>query len=126
MSKKEIKEILEIVGFIRDHAATKSDVQELREDIEDIRARFATKDDLKGFATKDDLKGFATKDDLKGFATRDNLKETENRIVTYIDGLVKGYEVLRAEDAALHAKIDRVESDLRGEMQQLKLQSSSS
>jgi hypothetical protein len=46
--------------------------RELREELEALFARLATKDDLKAFATKDDLKAFATKVDLH--AMRDELR----------------------------------------------------
>ena len=76
----------------------------------DDLARFATKDDLKGFAVKDDLARFATKDDLKGlatkqdlerFATKDDLRgvrvlveDTNSKIQWLADGLMSVIERL--------------------------------
>lgn len=53
--EKNIKDILDIVVFIKDNAATK--------------------EDLNGFATKKDLERFATKEDLERFATKEDLDE---------------------------------------------------
>ncbi len=51
-----------------------SQIQPLKQEIQEIKAVMVTKDDIKNMATKDDLKNFATKDDLKNFATKDDIK----------------------------------------------------
>ncbi len=51
-----------------------SQIQPLKQEIQEIKAVMVTKDDIKNMATKDDLKSFATKDDIKNFATKDDLK----------------------------------------------------
>jgi hypothetical protein len=54
---------------------------------DDLTARMATKDDLKGMATKDDLKGMATKDDIKGMATKDDISRLDAKMDSEIAGL---------------------------------------
>jgi hypothetical protein len=68
----------EIMDFLKNNMATKTDLQE-------IRAEMATKNDLKAYATKEDLKAFATKEDLKAFATKANLDTAIENLATKSD-----------------------------------------
>jgi hypothetical protein len=57
-----------------DAPATKADIKALLSSFkEELKADFATKNDLAGFAKKDDLSGFAMKSDLADFAKKDDL-----------------------------------------------------
>ena len=105
MSNKAINDILEMVTFIRDNAATKEDLkneidqlrQETRADIKQVRAEMATKEDIKKvraeMATKEDLKKvraeMATKEDLKKvraeMATKKDIKKVRSEMATKSD-----------------------------------------
>lgn len=54
-------------------------LRQLKDRVDDISTRMATRDDLKACATRDDLKAFATRDDLQAFATRDDLQAFATR-----------------------------------------------
>lgn len=76
MSKNAINDILEMVTFIRDNAATKEDLEQLRSatktDINQIRAEMATKEDIKQIRSE-----MATKKDLKKLDKRVGSLEKE-------------------------------------------------
>lgn len=55
-------------------------LQQLLEEIREIKRSMVTKDDAKNFLTKDDAKNFATKDDLKNFATKADILAINNEI----------------------------------------------
>ncbi|CCC81050.1 PD-(D/E)XK nuclease family protein [Thermoproteus tenax] len=71
--REEIQRVEERLEEVRREMATK-------EEIKDLEARMAAKDDLKAFATKDDLKALATKEDLKALVTREDFKRLEERL----------------------------------------------
>lgn len=70
-----VNDMFEIVHFMRDNMATKTD---LKKEIDSVRSDMVTKADLRkelqGFATKKDLERFATKKDLERFATKKDLE----------------------------------------------------
>jgi len=80
---KTIKDILETVEFIRDHAATK--------------------EDLLQFATKEELQN--VKDEL-----RNEMHEMKNELLNHIDGFIALHQKLETEVIALHGKYQRMES----------------
>lgn len=104
-----IKDILETVQFLRDHAVSKEDA-----------AVFATKEDLKLFATKEDLRNmedrlsqqFATKEDLQSFATKEDLRQMKDDIMAALDALVVLHKKLEMEVAAMHVNYQRVTGQL--------------
>jgi len=98
-----IKDILEIVEFIRDNAATKEDL-----------LQFATKEDLLQFATKEDLLQFATKEDLLQFATK---HELHSEIQTVKNELRSEIQEVKNE---LRSEIQEVKNELRSEIQEVK------
>ena len=109
-NKKEpenLKDILETVGFIKDNAATKEDLE-----------KFATKDDLERFATKDDL-NFLKEEMLNEFDNR--LAETKDEIITKIDAFVVLNQKLDTELAALRSKYERLESTVQKMLAHFKL-----
>ncbi|ABL89124.1 Protein of unknown function DUF1626 [Pyrobaculum islandicum DSM 4184] len=119
--------------------ATKEDVRSLREEIQRIEEKMATKDDLKHLATKDDVSRLeerleetrrematkeevkaleakmATKEDLKAFATKEDLKTLEARVATKDDlKALATREELRAleERVATREDVRRLEEQL--------------
>ena len=110
-SDPTIKDVMEVVEFIRDNAATKDDIK-----------NFATKDDLKNLATKDDLKNFATKDDLQNFATRDDLRNAKDEMIGHIDGFIKLHKDMDTEIAALKSSYQRHEDQISQIVRHLGLQ----
>lgn len=66
-----LKDILETVVFIKDHAASKEDLN-----------RFATKADLAAFELR-----VTTKEDLEAFASKKDLEVMKDDIMTHLDGL---------------------------------------
>ena len=82
------QEILEIVQFIKDNAASKAD--------------------LDGFATKEDLQRFATKEDL---ATSITAAKTE--IMSHVDGFIVLHQQLETELTALRSKYNRLEQHVQ-------------
>ncbi|ACB40003.1 DUF3782 domain-containing protein [Pyrobaculum neutrophilum] len=111
--------------------ATKEDVRSLREEMQKIEEKMATKDDLKHLATKDDVSRLedrleetrrematkeevktleakmATKDDIKAFATKEDLKTLEARVATKEDlKALATREELRALEAKMATKDD--------------------
>lgn len=126
--EQNIKDILDIVTFVKDNAATKEELD-----------KFATKEDLDRFATKEDLKIVKDeiKEDLKSFATKEDLstvkdeimdkveyrlKETKDEIMTQIDGLIVLVKNFQAELAALRSKQERMEIVLKKVTDFLKLE----
>ncbi|MFA5188820.1 MAG: hypothetical protein WC460_05660 [Patescibacteria group bacterium] len=101
--EQNIKDILDIVTFIKDNAANKEDLD-----------RFATKEDLDGFANKEDLDRFATKEDLDRFATKEDLKQMEIRVLsTFEDLLVPIKQELadiRLELKEIKERLDNIET----------------
>ncbi|MBU0625683.1 hypothetical protein KKF05_05060 [Patescibacteria group bacterium] len=76
---------------------------------------FATKDDLKSFATKDDFFQIKIdlEDVKERMATKDDLHELRSEVVGHIDGIVKNYGDYQHEVVALHSRCDRVETRLQ-------------
>ena len=76
MEEKVFELLSQMLNEIKDmkaNIATKEDLLGMatKMDIEGI----VTKEDLKGIVTKEDLKGMVTKENLKGMVTKDDLKE---------------------------------------------------
>ncbi len=74
-------------------------LSQLHNEIIDMKAIMATKDDIANMATKDDLLGMATKDDLLGMATKDDIRRLEgalfrfeNKAESKFDALFDGYK----------------------------------
>jgi hypothetical protein len=63
----------------------KEDFEFLKEKLEDIEKKMATKDDIANMATKDDIANMTTKDDLKGYATKEDLREELKKYATKED-----------------------------------------
>jgi hypothetical protein len=105
--EKQIQDILEVVSFIKDNAATK--------------------DDLTGFATKEDLKGFATKDyiDAKLEEVRSEFDEkldaVKDEILNRMDMFIGLHQKLDIELTALRSKYDRLETSMKKVLEHLNL-----
>ena len=56
-----------------------------KEDVVQIRADMATKDDVKNMATKDDVKNMATKDDIQNAEKR---MANDNKLTRWIIGVI--------------------------------------
>jgi len=112
--EKNIKDILDIVSFIKDNAANKEDLK-----------HFVTKEDLDRFATKEDLERFATKEDLENFVTKgyfeEKLNETKNELMNHIDTFIGLHQKLDIELTSLRSKYDRLESAVKKVMEHLHL-----
>jgi hypothetical protein len=94
---KQLQDILEIVTFVRDNAATKEDLE-----------RFATKEDLERFATKEFLD--------------EKLAETKNELMNHIDTFIGLHQKLDIELTALRSKYDRLETSMKKVLDHLHLQ----
>jgi len=92
-TKKDIKEIKQGIQEVRRASATKDDLKEFKEDSIKI---FATKDDLKEFK-ESALDVFATKDDLKAFATKDELFSFQDKTLTNLDSILQKLDILMTE-----------------------------
>ena len=104
--EQNIKDILDIVTFVKDNAANKEDLK-----------RFATKEDLNRFATKDDLERFATKEYLE-----EKLNETKNELMNHIDTFIGLHQKLDIELTALRSKYDRLETSMKKVLEHLHLE----
>ncbi len=92
-----IKDILEIVEFIRDHAASKEDL-----------LQFATKEDLRQVEQRLETKIDTLETKVDTLETKvDTLKHD---IINHIDGFIGLHQKLEAELIALHGKYQRLES----------------
>ena len=93
-----IKDILEIVEFIRDNAATKEDL-----------LQFATKHELHSEiqTVKNELRSEIqeVKNEL-----RSEIQEVKNEIMNHIDGFIGLHQKLEIELTALHGKYQCLES----------------
>ena len=94
---KALKDILETVVFIKDHAASKEDLK-----------RFATKEDLTALEGR-----MASKEDLTAFATKEDLQEMKGEIMTHLDALVVLHKKLDEERVASQANFDRLAKQVR-------------
>jgi hypothetical protein len=72
---------------------------QLHNELNDMKAIMATKEDLAGMASKKDLAGMATKEDLAGMATKDDIRRLEgalcrfeNKAESKFDALFDGYK----------------------------------
>lgn len=127
----------------------------IQQDFNDIKERFATKDDLKeavaGLATKNELKeavgGLATKSELKeavgnlattiiGLATKEELRQlheevinSRDEVLTSNDKIVKELKIIREEQmahTAAHGRVDDKVEDHEARIIQLENQPSAS
>ncbi|MEA4846991.1 MAG: hypothetical protein VB106_07150 [Clostridiaceae bacterium] len=55
-------------------------LEQLQNQLKDMKAGMATKEDLAGMATKKDIAGMATKEDLAGMATKEDISKIEGDI----------------------------------------------
>ena len=105
-----------------------SQIQPLKQEIQEIKAVMVTKDDIKNMATKDDLKNFATKDDIKNMATKDDIKDMATKsdvrkAIHESENLILG-EVSRVHSIMLQ-RTDALAKDmqaLREDMSEMKTQ----
>ncbi|MHB1394038.1 MAG: hypothetical protein ACYCYE_13385 [Clostridia bacterium] len=83
-------------------------LSQMHNEIKDMKANMATKEDLLGMATKEDLRGMAsksdivnidTKEDLKRMATKDDIRRLETELIRIgdkfdckFDALIEGYK----------------------------------
>ena len=104
--EQNIKDILDIVTFVKDNAVAKEDLE-----------RFATKEDLERFATKEDLERFATKEFLD-----EKLSETKNELMNHIDTFIGLHQKLDIELTALRSKYDRLETSMKKVLEHLHLE----
>jgi hypothetical protein len=98
--EKALKEILETVSFLRDHAVTKEEAA-LKSDLEAIRSEMALKSDLE--------------------AIRSEMAAMKGEIITHIDGFVVLHQKLDTELTALRAKSERLEDYIQQIVRHLQL-----
>jgi len=100
-STNQIQQILEIVEFIKDNAASKQEVAELRSEM-------ATKVELANMRSE-----MATKVELANMrsemATKVDLYDLKSEVITHVDGLAVLHQRLDTELAALRAKYERLQ-----------------
>jgi hypothetical protein len=104
--EKNLQEILEIVSFIKDNAATKEDLENT-----------ATKEDLQDLEVKMDSK-------LQDLEVKMNSKITEakDEILTRIDGFIVLNQKIDIELLALRAKYDRLEATVKKVLEHLQIE----
>lgn len=119
---KKIEDILEVVTFLRDNAATKKDLE-----------GFATKEDLEGFATKtkedfDKLdkrvvrieNTMVTKEELGEF--KDEFGEFKDMVITNFDSLTKLVMDFQVESLAMRSRMERYELRMDNVVDYLKIE----
>ena len=98
--------------------ATKDDLEEVKRDVEDIKATMATKDDLKRFATKDDLQDTEQrfKNELwkveQKFEEKleDTFRKYKDDTLRGLDPIAKQLETIGQELTAHQAKHTRIDT----------------
>ncbi len=85
---KKLDEVLEIVHFIKDNAATKVELNELRVEL------------------KEEIG--VVRDDLQG--VKSDLQKVKNEMLDHVDGFIKLYKNQESENAALGMRMLRLES----------------
>ena len=103
--KQIAQDLKDLMGFVKDHMATKADIAE-------IRSEMATKENLENYATKDDLQNFATKDDLRNFATKDDLQTVKEEILDAIHPTEKAVDKDAVTIVDHGRRISRIEKHL--------------
>ena len=69
-------------------------LEQMQNEIKDIKANMATKEDLAGMATKEDLAGMATKQDIANMATKDDIKRLENELLRFENRMDSKFDAL--------------------------------
>ncbi|MBI3626482.1 hypothetical protein HY224_00355 [Candidatus Uhrbacteria bacterium] len=93
--KSQVKDILEIVTFIKDNSASKQDLNDLR------------------MATKQDLTNLRI-DLCETLATKEELQNVKSDLIGHIDGLARQVEKFDGELTAKQGLIDRHENHIKG------------
>jgi len=102
-------------------------LEQMQNEIKDIKANMATKEDLAGMATKEDLAGMATKQDIANMATIDDIRRIEgalfrfeNKVESKLNALFDGYiqnteaiNGLRKDVESLKATVEQHEVKLK-------------
>lgn len=105
-----LKDILETVEFIRDHAASKED---LKEGLASVRRDMATKEDLRE-GLDSVRRDMATKEDIaavrRDMVTKTELHEMKDELMSHIDGFIGLHQKLETEIIALNGKCQRLEA----------------
>jgi predicted nucleic acid-binding Zn-ribbon protein len=111
-SSQDIRDILEVVHFIRDNAATKQDIAELKNEI----ARLDTKIDTVHDQLDAKIDTVHDRLDAKIDTVHDRLDAkidtVRNDMITHVDGFVGLYRTHEAELAAVMARVNRCETKL--------------
>lgn len=90
-TEKTLREILEIVQFLKENAITKEDLKdyptkkELKAELKAELSNYATKEDLKALATKADLNDLRF-EMFEKMATKEELVAVKNELLNHIDG----------------------------------------
>ena len=104
-------------------------IEMIHTEVQNIKSKMATKEDLLGMATKEDLLGMATKEDLLGMASKEDLNrmaaglaknedlcDLRQKVVVMEDKMDKNFKALYDGQKlmfdkliTLEAKVDRIE-----------------
>lgn len=78
---------------------TSADIKLIKDELEPLRAEFATKKDLKKFATKADLKRYATKNDLKATKVelRNEIRALEVKMTDGFKWVIEKFSKMRRD-----------------------------
>ncbi|MBD3311007.1 MAG: hypothetical protein GF349_00740 [Candidatus Magasanikbacteria bacterium] len=104
-----IKDIWEVVSFIKNNGAT-------QDDIAGINSRMTTKDDINELRTelKNDIENIHTDiyDTHSTMATKKDINELRNEIVEHVDYLVKFDNEQKSQISSISLRQDRTEKKL--------------